>query len=166
MLPPSPSLLIHNFFRKQNFCETQRGSPTKFYSTFRNKFSIENGDFRLLGLKDFETRNFLKQGRFPRLNFLALWEKNLGRKIFKPPLLPLSSKNLFATAIILKHSPGWFLYHLFWHCETKQFPRKFANPSRPLLSLIFFNIGINKTLKDSATHLFGTLRQKTFGGQP
>ena len=33
--PPPPSPLIHNLFRYQNFCETQNGSPTMFFSTVR-----------------------------------------------------------------------------------------------------------------------------------
>ena len=76
----SPSLLsppIHKLFRSWKYSETQHTRvPLRNFSVLRDKnFSIENRDFPLLGLKFFDTRNFLKHRRVPVRNFSALWDK-------------------------------------------------------------------------------------------
>ena len=76
--PFLPPPLIHKLFRSWISSETQRTRvPLRNFSVLRDKeFSIENLDFPLLGIKFFDTRNFLKHRRVPLRSFSALWDKN------------------------------------------------------------------------------------------
>ena len=40
--PPPSTPLIHKIFRYQEFSETQKGSPTKFFGTVRQKISTKS----------------------------------------------------------------------------------------------------------------------------
>ena len=74
--PSSPPPLIHKFFRYQNFPETKKGSSTKYFRYCETTiFFIENRDIPLLGIKFFDTRNFLRHRRFPQRNFSELWDE-------------------------------------------------------------------------------------------
>ena len=77
-LDTPPLLTIHKHFCYQKFSETQhRRVPLRNFSAlWDNKFSMENRDVPLLGIKFFDTRNFLKHRRVPRRNFSALWDEN------------------------------------------------------------------------------------------
>ena len=77
LLPFPPLPLIHKFFRYQKFSETKKGSPTKYFRYCETTiFFLENCDIPLLGIKFFDTRNFLRHRRFPRRNFSELWDEN------------------------------------------------------------------------------------------
>ena len=77
ILPPPLPPLIHKFFRYQKFSETKKGSPTKYFRYCETTiFFIENRDIPLLGIKLFDTRNFLRHRRFPRRNFSEMWDEN------------------------------------------------------------------------------------------
>ena len=77
--PPrdAPPPTMHQNFRYQNFLETQKGSPTNFFGTVRQKKSTENSDIPFLCIKFFDTRNFLKHRSVPQRNFLVLRRKVL-----------------------------------------------------------------------------------------
>ena len=77
ILPPPLPPLIHKFFRYQKFSETKKGSPTKYFRYCETTiFFIENRAIPLLGIKFFDTQNFLRHRRFPRRNFSELWDEN------------------------------------------------------------------------------------------
>ena len=83
--PPFPPPLIHKFFRYQKVSETKKGSPTKFFRYCETTiFFIENRDIPFLGIKFFDTRNFLRHRRFPRRNFSNCETKIFQRKIVIP----------------------------------------------------------------------------------
>ena len=86
-LPHSPPILILNCFGFKKFCETQKGSPMKFFGTLRNKLFFENGDISLLDTQFFDTGNVLKNRRVPRRFFLELRVTNFRRKnlVLPPP---------------------------------------------------------------------------------
>ena len=54
---------MHEIFHYQNFFETQKGSPTNFFGTVRQKNSTQSSDIPFLCIKFFETPNFLKHWR-------------------------------------------------------------------------------------------------------
>ena len=72
----SPPPLIYKFFRYQKLCETKKGSPTKFFGPVRQQIFDRKSWYSLLGIKFFDTRNFLKHRRVPRRSFSALWDEN------------------------------------------------------------------------------------------
>ena len=77
ILPPPLPPLIHKFFRYQKFSKTKKGSPTKYFRYCETTiFFIENRAIPLLGIKFFDTQNFLRHRRFPRRNFSELWDEN------------------------------------------------------------------------------------------
>ena len=78
LLPfPPPRPLIHKFFRYQKVSETKKGSPTKYFRYCKTTiFFIENRAIPLLGIKFFDTQNFLRHRRFPRRNFSELWDED------------------------------------------------------------------------------------------
>ena len=77
ILPPPLPPLFHKFFRYQKFSKTKKGSPTKYFRYCETTiFFIENRAIPLLGIKFFDTQNFLRHRRFPRRNFSELWDEN------------------------------------------------------------------------------------------
>ena len=77
----TPSLLspplVFSFFAPGNLLKhSTQGFPFEIFRYCEKKFSIENLDFPLLGIKFLDTRNFLKHRRAPVRNFSALWDKN------------------------------------------------------------------------------------------
>ena len=96
LLPP----LIFKLFRSWKSSETQHTRvPLRFFSVLRDKkFSIENRDFTLLGIKFFDTRNFLK-GSSTKC-FDTVRPNKFDRKSwYPPPLIP----NIFRYQNFLKH---------------------------------------------------------------
>ena len=68
-------------FSIPEFFETQKGSPTKFFGTVRQKKiqrKIVISPFLCIQL--FDTRNFLKHWMVPPRNFSALWDKKFWTK--------------------------------------------------------------------------------------
>ena len=100
ILPPSSPPLIFKLFRSWKSSETQHTRvPLRNFSVLRDKkFSIENRDFPLLGIKFFDTRNFLK-GSSTKC-FDTVRSNNFGGKSWYPP--PLLSPTFFDTRIFLK----------------------------------------------------------------
>ena len=85
ILPPPLPPLIHKFFRYQKFSRTKKGSPTKYFRYCETTtFFIENRAIPLLGIKFFDTQNFLRHRRFPRRNFSNCETKIFQRKIVIP----------------------------------------------------------------------------------
>ena len=75
--PPFPPPLIHIFFWYQKFSETKKGSPTKYFRYCEATiFFIENRDIPLLGIKFFDTRNFLRHRPVSSTKFFELWDEN------------------------------------------------------------------------------------------
>ena len=74
---------MHEKFRYQNFFETQKGSPTNFFGTLRQKISTENSDIPFLCIKFFDTQNFLKHS--PTKFFGTVRQKNSTEKHETPP---------------------------------------------------------------------------------
>ena len=101
ILPPSSPPLIFKLFRSWKSSETQHTRvPLRNFSVLRDKnFSIENRDFPLLGIKFFDTRNFLK-GSSTKC-FDTVRSNIFGGKSWYPP--PLLSPTFFDTRIFLKH---------------------------------------------------------------
>ena len=57
ILPPPPPL-IHKFFRYQKFCETKKGSPTKFFGTVRQQIFYRKSWYSPLSHKVFRHPKF------------------------------------------------------------------------------------------------------------
>ena len=78
---PPPPHLIHELIRYRKNSETQhRRAPLRIFSMqWDIKFSIENRDIPLLGIKIFHTRNFLNYRRVPlRIDFdSVLWDETI-----------------------------------------------------------------------------------------
>ena len=74
---PLVPLLLSLLFGYQNFCETQKGSPTKGSLLWDIKFSMENFDTPspFLSIKFSDTRIFLKHRNVPLRNCWLLWDK-------------------------------------------------------------------------------------------
>ena len=98
ILPPP---LIYKIFCYRKFSETQyRRVPLRNVSVLSdNKFSIENRDILLLGIKCFVNRNFLKHRRVPLRKFLVLLDENFfdGKSWYS---LPLPSPSHTLTSLI------------------------------------------------------------------
>ncbi len=98
----------------------------------------------------------------PLPTFSALWQKKLWTETFDIP--SRSFPNFFAARNFLKSSTeGWFPYHLFRNCETKNFPRKLLI----LLPPLFLNFRCQKfceTQHRRVVHLpnFSALWDKKF----
>ena len=97
LLPP----LIFKLFRSWKSSETQHTRvPLRFFSVLRDKkFSIENRDFTLLGIKFFDTRNLLKGSSTKCCDTVR--QNNFDGKSWYPP--PLLSPTFFDTRNFLKH---------------------------------------------------------------
>ena len=89
MLPFSPPPLIHKLFRSWKSSETQHTRvPLRNSSVLRDKnFSIENRDLPLLGIKFFDTRNFLK-GSSTKCFDTVRQNKFDGTSWYPPTLIP------------------------------------------------------------------------------
>ena len=132
--PPRP--LIHKLFRSWKSSETQHTRvPLRNFSALRDKnFSIENRDFPLLGLKFFDTRNFLKGSSTKCFDTVR---QNIfdGKSWYPPPLL---SPTFFDTTIFLKHRKVplrivlilWDKTILSENCDTRRlsYPQPFSIP--------------------------------------
>ena len=135
-LPPPPPPLIHKIFRYQIFCETQKGSSTKFSALWGKKYSTEDFDTSSLSLihKLFRYKKFFEtqHRRVPLRNVSVLWNKeNFDRKSGHNPL----KHKFLRYPKLVTH---WRVTcEMFRYCETKQFRRKIVIP--PLLSLTFFD---------------------------
>ena len=99
--PPPHSPLIHKIFRYQKFCETQKGSSTKWFGTVRQKIFDGNLWYPLLCIEFFDTPNFLRQWRDAHEIVRHCETKNFRRKNVIPPF---SSIKLFETRSFLKNS--------------------------------------------------------------
>ena len=100
ILPLSSPPLIFKLFRSWKSSETQHTRvPLRFFSVLRDKkFSIENRYFTLLGIKFFDTRNFLKGSSTKCFDTLRQ-NKFGGKSWYPPPLIP----NIFRYQNFLKH---------------------------------------------------------------
>ena len=67
-MPPTE----HKSFRSLKDSETQRGSPTTFIGSIREKNSTEKSDINLIGMKILDNRTFLIYRSVPQRNLLAL----------------------------------------------------------------------------------------------
>ena len=99
-LPLSSPPLIFKLFRSWKSSETQHTRvPLRFFSVLRDKkFSIENRDFTLLGIKFFDTRNLLK-GSSTKCCDTVRQNKFDRKSWYPPPLIP----NIFRYQNFLKH---------------------------------------------------------------
>ena len=98
--PPPP--LIRKLFRYRKISETaQKGSPTKFIGTVRQKFFDGKTWYPLVCIKFFDTPNFLKHLRDAHELFWHCETKNFRRKNVIPPF---SSIYFFETKNFLKNS--------------------------------------------------------------
>ena len=70
-MPPTE----HESFRSPKDSETQRGSPTKFIGSLREKNSTEKSDINPIGMKFLDNRTFLKYRSVPQRNLSALCAK-------------------------------------------------------------------------------------------
>ena len=73
-------------FRYPNLATHCRIPPRNFSALWDNKFSIENRDFPLSGIKFFDSRSFLKRRRVPRRTFLELLDECFSTKNSDTPL--------------------------------------------------------------------------------
>ena len=99
---PRPPPLIHKNFRYQNFCETQKDSPTKmFFGTVKqqssNRKSWSSPDRHIF----FRYPKIMKHWRAPLRNDSLLWEKTILTE--KRDTRPLLSLTFFAAKNLLKH---------------------------------------------------------------
>ena len=111
--------LYKNFY-DSIFFETQNGSPRCFLVLWDHNFSIENRDIPLLGIKFFDTRNFLKHRKVHLRNDSVLWDQKNDRKLCYP------SPFYAWTFWILKlfwNTEG-FPFSVFRYCETENFRQK------------------------------------------
>ena len=90
-LPPSSLPLIHkflNFFDTRNFMKQRRVTLWSFSVLWDTKFSEENRDVSLLGIKFFDTPNWWNTKRFPYEMFRHWETKNFRWKLLiLPPLI-------------------------------------------------------------------------------
>ena len=113
---PSLPLLIHKIFDTGNFLKQQRRVPLRSFSIlWDNNFFVENRDTPLLGIKFFDTRNFVKNRRVPLRNDSVLWDKTI---LTPPP--PLSYPYFVSIPEIFWNTEG-FPYEVFRFFETKNF---------------------------------------------
>ena len=85
-----PPPLIHNFFRYQNFSDTQirKVPPTKFFSTETKKnFDTKSWD-KSLKHKIFRYPKLVTHWRFPLPNFSALWDRHFSTENRDTPSSP------------------------------------------------------------------------------
>ena len=109
--PPTPPPPMHGNFRYQNFFETQKGSPTNFFGTVRQKIfdktvmlsrsvRLSPPPHPLLCMEISDTRVFLKHKRVPQRIFSALWDKKNSTENSDIPFLCIK---FFDTRNCLKH---------------------------------------------------------------
>ena len=121
--PPRPSRPQTYSFPETFRNAAQKGSPAMFFGTGRQKNSTKNGDIFLLSIKFSNTRNQWHSRGFPYEFFGTVRQNIFGRKFwYSPP--SFSSTKLFATGNVPKRSSKGFPCIVFWHCETKNNPRK------------------------------------------
>ena len=152
----SPPPLIQTFSVPE-VTATVKDSPTEIFGTLRQKKCRRKIWYPPPSYPNFSaTGNQCNSKGFPYGNFGTVRQKIFdGKSWYSPP--PLSI-NFFATGNFLKHSTEGFTCEYFRHCETKNFWRKIL--ILPPLLQTFSVPGINATIKDSPTEIFGTVRQK------
>ena len=166
----SPSPLIHKFFRYQKFCETQKGSPTKFFGTVRQQIFNRKSWYSPHRHKVFRYPKLMKHWRVPLQKFSALWGKKFSTEDLDTPTPhPTPSP---PHPLIHK----LFRYQKFSETQIRRVPlRNFSalwdketfdkeswySPS-PLIHKFFRYQKFCETQKGSPMKFFGTVRQKKF----
>ena len=83
------SSFIQKNFWYPKFSETKEGSPTKLFSTVRQRLwqKVVIHPPRLLSITFFDTRNFLKHRKVPLRHFSILWDKKFDRNTPRSSLI-------------------------------------------------------------------------------
>ena len=109
-----PPLSVLTFFDTRNVLKNRRVPLRNFSVLWDNRFSLENRDILLLGIKFCDTWNFLRHRRVPLRNDSVLKQNYFDGKSWYPP--PFSTLTFFDTRNFPKQG---FLYEIFRYCETK-----------------------------------------------
>ena len=92
------SLLMHKVHRHPKFCETLKGSPTKFSALWDEKCSMENHDTSPAPLHIFHTffrtKKILKHRRDPIGYFSIRWDKKKLDKTVTPSLPSATKRSI------------------------------------------------------------------------
>ena len=100
-----PLLSFQKVFRLCVFSETQKGSPTKFFGTVRQKLLEQNSWYnRILSIEIFDTGVFLKNRRLPP-------HKDLGSVIMK------RIDGNFSYSLVLIHRQNKPIPEILWSAE-------------------------------------------------
>ena len=145
-------------FRYNFISETQKGSPTTFFSIVRQKLwqkiVIHTPVFSFITI--FDTRNFLKHRSVALRVFLVLWDKPGNKSSDKPP--PLLSKKSCSTRNFLKHrSVSARIFSALWN-------RKLSTDDSevPLLFVAFFDTRFFLKHRRDALQNFSVMWDKNF----
>ena len=164
--PPPPSYPLI-FSLPEIFWNTaQKGSPTKFFGTVRQKKfrqKIENRDITLWSIKFFDTRNSWNTKGFPLRKFSELWDKKFSTKNLDPLPPPLKHKLFRYRKIFWNTAPNGSSTKCFGIVRQKIFDRKSWH--NPLKHKFFRYQNFSETPNGSPTKFFGTVRQNNFDGK-
>ena len=109
----------------------------KSFGTVRQHFFCRKLWYPLLGIKFFDTRNFLKHRKVPTPTVSStVRPKKVSENFDTPHFLSI---NFFATGKILITRTDWFPYEAFQYCEARNFWQKIVilPHSPPFLSKKF-----------------------------
>ena len=124
----------------------------------RQQFFCRKLWYRLLGIKFFDTRNFLKHRKFstPKVSS-TVRQKKLSENFDTPHFLSI---HFFATGKILKTRTEWFPYEAFQYCEAKNcwqkiliLPRSFPFLSKKFIETWNFEKNRNVPLRKFSAFL-------------